>query len=179
VFQPTKLLCACALGVLLFLGGPGHASAQGRGGDGAANGGGGGRGGAAPATPFSYRQGIMQQMQSNMMALTAIRNGQVGAPGHLLNRATILQQLAAMLPDAFPEGSPPEGSRALQALWDNPTERNAGIQALQQSVNALVDAARSANAEQVAAAQMSVNMSCNSCHMQFRGPPGGGAPGGN
>jgi cytochrome c556 len=103
--------------------------------------------------------------------LTAVRTGRAGAPGHVLARATILQQLASMLPEAFPEGSAAQGSRALPAIWTSPAEFSQRIQAIQSATQALVAAAGTGDTEQIASAQMAVQQACGACHMQFRGPP--------
>jgi cytochrome c556 len=124
-------------------------------------------------TPLAYRQGIMQQLQQNLGALTAVRNGTVGAPTHVVARAIVIQQLSAMLPEAFPANSGGEGSRSLPAVWENPTELNARIRAMRVAAAGLVEAARGANAEEIGAAQTAVQQACAGCHMQFRGPAPG------
>jgi len=124
-------------------------------------------------TPQAYRVGIMQNFQANMGALNAARQGQAGAQSHVLARAVIFQQLAQMLSDAFPQGSAGEGSRALPAIWTNTADFQARVQAIQQATNGLVEAARAGNAEQIQAAQMSVQQACGACHMAFRGPAPG------
>lgn len=155
---------AWALGLALVCGTSQDASAQARGG--------GGRGGP-PMTPLLYRQNIMEQLQQSMGALTAIRNGTVGAPGHLVGRATIVQQLALALSDAFPANSGGDGSRTLPATWESPAELTARIQAMQTAADALLEAARAGNAEAVGAAQTALQQTCAGCHMQFRGPAAG------
>lgn len=155
----SKWVFACALGSALLLGGAAGAAAQSAGG-----------GGAPQMTPLTYRQGIMQHMQGNMGALTAVRSGQAGSPEHALARATILHQLGMMLGDVFPEGSASEESRALPAIWSNPAEYAQSVQAYQAATNALVEAARAGDAEQIATAQTAVQRACASCHMQFRAP---------
>lgn len=156
-----------SLGSVLVLGSAaGELAAQ-------ARGGGGGRGGPA-LTPLVYRQNIMEQLQQSLAALTAIRNGSVGAPGNLVGRAVIVQQLALALPDAFPAGSGGDGSRALPAIWENPGELASRIAALRAATDALVEAARRGDAEAVGSAQTSVQQACAACHMQFRAPPAGG-----
>jgi cytochrome c556 len=115
----------------------------------------------------------MQHFQANTQALNAVREGQVGAASHMLGRAVIIQQLATMLGDAFPAGSAGEGSRALPAIWENQSEFAARVQAIQEASNALVEAARGGNAEQVQAAQGALQQTCGACHMAFRGPAPG------
>jgi cytochrome c556 len=124
-------------------------------------------------TPQAYRVGIMQQFQANQAAINAARMGQAGAPSHVLARATIIQQLAMMLSDAFPAGSAGEGSRALPAIWTNTADFQARVQQIQTAANGLVEAARSGNAEQVQTAATAVQGACGACHMAFRGPAPG------
>jgi cytochrome c556 len=126
-------------------------------------------------TPTSYRQNIMMGFQQNQAALTNIRNGTVGAQANILNRAIILQQLALSLTDAFPPNSIGEGSRALPAIWTNAADFTTKVNAIQTAATALVEAARGGNAQTIAAAQMTFNGTCASCHMTYRGP----APPGN
>jgi cytochrome c556 len=151
----------CALAAGLVFGGGERAAAQQRGG--------GGRGGP-PMTPLVYRQTLMENLQQSMGALTAIRNGTVGAPAHVLARATIVQQLASMLPEAFAANGGGEGTRALPAIWENASEFSTRIQALRTAADGLVEAARGGNAEAIGTAQTAVQQTCQGCHMQFRGP---------
>jgi cytochrome c556 len=123
--------------------------------------------------PTTYRQNIMMGFQSNQQALTAIRNGTVGSQANILNRAIILQQLALSLTDAFPPNSIGEGSRALPVIWTNASEFTERVNSIQRDANALVEAARSGNAEQIAAAQQTFGQNCMRCHMTFRGPAPG------
>ena len=122
-------------------------------------------------TPTTYRQqGIMQQFTANMNALTAIRMGTVGQPSDALLRATILQQLALSLTNAFPAGSAGEGSRALPAIWSDAAGFKARVDAIQAAAANLVTAARGTDMAAVATAQMAMNATCGACHMAFRGP---------
>jgi cytochrome c556 len=123
--------------------------------------------------PTTYRQNIMMGFQQNQAALTAIRNGTVGAQGNIVQRAIILQQLALSLNDAFPANSIGEGSRALPAIWTSTADFQARVQAIQTAANALVEAARGGNAEAIATAQMAFGQTCMQCHMTFRGPAPG------
>jgi cytochrome c556 len=121
-----------------------------------------------------YRQqGIMQQFQANMGALTAIRMGQVGQPADAKLRATIIQQLALSLNNAFPPNSAGEGSRALPAIWTDTAGFQARVQAIQTAANNLVTAANGTDMAAVATAQMAVQQTCGACHMAFRGPAPG------
>jgi cytochrome c556 len=160
----VRRIAGWALAAALVLGASEQASAQQRGG------GAGGRGGAPPMTPLVYRQGIMQQLQQNLGAITAVRNGTAGAPTHLVARAQIVQQLSSMLPEAFPANSGGEGSRSLPAIWSSPAEFTARVRAMRIAAAGLVEAARSGNAEEIGTAQTAVQQACAGCHMQFRGP---------
>ena len=125
-------------------------------------------------TPTTYRQqGIMQQFQANMTALTNIRNGTVGTPADVVGRAIIIQELTKQLNGAFPAGSAGEGSRALPAIWSDAAGFTARIQAIQTAATALVTAARGTDMAAVGTAQMAVQQACGACHMAFRGPAPG------
>jgi cytochrome c556 len=125
-------------------------------------------------TPITYRTtAIMQQFQANMGALTAIRNGTVGTPAHVLQRALIIQALTKTLDGAFPPNSGGEGSRALPAIWTDAAGFTARIQAIQTAADALVTAARGTDMAAVGTAQMAVQQACGACHMAFRGPAPG------
>jgi cytochrome c556 len=160
----VRRIAGWALAAALVFGAGEQASAQQRGG------GAGGRGGAPPMTPLVYRQTIMQQLQQNLGALTAVRNGTVGAPTHVVARALIIQQLSAMLPEAFPANSGGEGSRALPAIWSSPAELTARVRAMRIAAAGLVSAARGGDADAIGTAQTAVQQACAGCHMQFRGP---------
>jgi cytochrome c556 len=163
----TRRATVLALTVVLALGSADAIAAQGQG-----RGGGGGRGGP-PMTPVVYRQQIMQQLQQSTGALTAIRNGTVGTPSHLLPRALIVQQLAVMLPDAFVANPTGETTRALPAIWENAADFASRAQALRTAADGLVEAARGGNAEAIATAQTAVGQTCAGCHMAYRGPAPG------
>jgi cytochrome c556 len=108
-----------------------------------------------------------------MQALGAIRGGTAGAPAHLLARATIIQQLASMLPEAFPANSGGEGSRSLPAIWENAADFSARVQETQTAAAAFVDAVRGGNADAIQTAQQGLQQTCAGCHMAFRGPAPG------
>jgi cytochrome c556 len=167
VFISTKLVRTFVLGVGLLMAASVNAAAQAGGGAAPAAGGG---GGAAPQTPFTYRHDVMEGFTANMTALTAIRNNQAGNWNHALARAIMLQQLASMMPDLFPEGAPPEGSRALPAIWSNPTGFAERIKALQDAADNLVTAARGGNQMAIAEAQTALQGTCGACHREYRGP---------
>jgi cytochrome c556 len=161
----TRCATVLALVAMATLASGGDVAAQGQGR-------GGGRGGP-PMTPLLYRQHIMQHFQESMQALGAIRGGTAGAAGHLMARAVIVQQLASMLPEAFPAGSGGEGSRALPAIWESAADFTARVQAAQTAASSLVDAVRGGNADAIQAAQQGMQQACQGCHMAFRGPPPG------
>lgn len=133
---------------------------------------GGGRGGP-PMTPLLYRQHLMQHLQESMQDIGAIRGGTAGAPAHLLPRAIIVQQLAAMLPEAFPANSATEGSRSLPAIWENASDFSSKVEATKTAANAFVDAVRGGNADAIQTAQQGLQQTCQGCHMAYRGPAPG------
>ncbi len=122
-------------------------------------------------TPAGYRQTIMRQLQESVGALTATRNGTVGAPSHVVARAVVVQQLSSMLPEAFPANT--GGGRALPAIWENAAEFADRVRAMRIAAAGLVEAAREGTAEEVGTAQAAVQQACQGCHMQFRGPAPG------
>ena len=163
----TRRATLLSLVAITTLAGGNDIAAQGQG-----RGGGGGRGGP-PMTPVVYRQQIMQQLQQSTGALTGIRNGTVGTASHLVPRALILQQLAIMLPDAFTPNPTGETTRALPAIWENAADFASKAQALRTAADALLEAARSGNADAIATAQQGIGPTCQGCHMAYRGPAPG------
>jgi len=121
-------------------------------------------------TPQVYRQQVMEQLQESLGALTAIRNATAGAPSDLLPRATIVQQLALIVPQAFATNTGADGTRALAAIWDSPADFAARSEELRQAADALVGAARGGDAQAIGDAQTALQRTCAACHMQFRGP---------
>jgi cytochrome c556 len=160
----TRSATVLALAAAMTLAAANGVTAQDRG-----RGAGGGRGGP-PMTAVGYRQQIMTQLQQSTGALTAIRNGTVGAPSHLLPRALIVQQLSIILADAFTANPTGETTRALPAIWENAADFAAKVQALRTAADGLVEAARGGNAEAIATAQTAVGQTCQGCHMAYRGP---------
>ncbi len=152
-----KCATVLALAAAIAIASGDDVAAQGRGA-------GGGRGGP-PMTPLLYRQHIMQHLQEGIQDLTAARGGTAGAASHVLARATIIQQLAIMLPDAFPANSGGEGSRSLPLVWENPAELTTRIQATRTAADALLEAARGGNAEAIGTAQQCLQQTCGACHM--------------
>ena len=163
----TRCATVFALALMMTLAGGHDAAAQDRG-----RGAGGGRGGP-PMTPVVYRQQIMQQLQQSTGAMTAIRNGTVGSPSHLVPRALIIQQLASLVGDAFTANPTGETTRALPAIWENAADFASKTQALRTAADALLEAARGGNAEAIGTAQTAVGQTCQGCHMAYRGPAAG------
>ena len=158
MFNSNRWVQTIALAVLLLVIGRGEAVAQA------------GGGGRAPMTPVAYRQGIMQELQTNMGALNAVRAGEVGSSSHTSARATILQSLASMLGDAFADASVTGQTRALPAIWSSPADFSERVQALRTATDALLEATRGGDQAAIASAQTAVQQACAGCHMQFRGP---------
>ncbi len=139
-----------------------------------AQGRGAGRGGGPEASPVAqYRQNIMTGMQSYQRLLNAVAESEAGAMSHVVGYASGLNQLAVVLPEAFPVNSDGEGSRASAEIWAQTDVFAERIAALQSATGMLVEVASSGDAAALSGAMEEVGASCTGCHREFRLRPGG------
>jgi len=126
-----------------------------------------------PANIIKYRKAIMGANGGHMSALAAMAKGQVSftdtAEMHARAINEMSQHLARLFPEGTGKGDTEEDSRALQAIWENPDEFEAAIEALQDESAKTIEVAqgddRAAFAQQVG--QLG-KQGCGGCHEDFR-----------
>lgn len=119
---------------------------------------------------INYRKGVMQGFRHANGALRAIsRDGVDFSDDHVLQNALIIQALANMVGDLFPEGTAEGETRALAAIWENPSDFQMKVDAMSSAADASVAAARSGNG--VADAQAAMGQGCQGCHGDYRARP--------
>jgi cytochrome c556 len=125
----------------------------------------------AERTPIQdYRQSIMEALDRHNRAIRSIVDGDVDRPNHVVDHAIAVEGLARMLADVFPAGSG-EGTRARDEIWETPGLFSEKVSGLMSTSAALVEAARSGDAEAIVGAAQQVNRSCGGCHQGFRARP--------
>jgi len=79
-------------------------------------------------------------------------------------------KLSAQIPSLFPKGSE-KGStptKALPAIWSDPTEFKKSADDYGAAAQKLADAAKAGDADAVATATKAVGDTCTACHNSFR-----------
>lgn len=111
-----------------------------------------------------YRAHTMEAIGGHMSALVDIIRGEVAHTDHLPTHADALAELAQIVPALFPKGS--EGGDTLPAVWEQPEDFQAKLDAFKDATANLKAAAHSG--EGVGQALRAVGQACKSCHDEYR-----------
>ena len=121
-----------------------------------------------PEDAKDYRSAIMTSLRGHVGAASMIARGLVENTGQLLGHAEGLSNGAAELKNLFPEGSDVAESEALPAIWAQPDEFAAAIDAMVEATGKFETAAAGGDPAAIGAAFREVGMSCRGCHDNFR-----------
>lgn len=111
-----------------------------------------------------YRANTMEAIGGHMKAIAGIVRGEVPHTDHLPLHAGALADLAEAVPSLFGEGS--EGGDALPAVWEEPEDFQAKVDAFREATANLKAAA--AAGEGVRQAFGAVGQACKGCHDKYR-----------
>ena len=120
---------------------------------------------------INYRKGVMQGFRHANGALRAIsRDGVDFSDDHVLQNALIIQALANMVGDLFPEGTGTEAgeTRALPSIWQDNAKFVAALEKSQRAAEAMIVAAETGDIGEVRKAIGALGKSCGGCHEDFR-----------
>lgn len=122
---------------------------------------------AAQVVAETPRSGAMKEMGKNMKAIKELISGNgsaadAGAP------AQKIAEIAAKIPDLFPQGSdaPDDGAKA--EIWQNWDDFAAKAKSLQAEATMLASAAGGGDLATVGAQFEKVGGTCGACHKQYR-----------
>jgi cytochrome c556 len=118
----------------------------------------------------AVRKAVMSSNGAHAAALRGILTDQTQLISHAVIHAAAIRDLAAHLPEMFPEGSDQAPTRALPAVWSDWAgfqERAAG---LQQAAANLAEVAATGDVAASVQAFGAVGQACAACHQAFRGP---------
>lgn len=113
---------------------------------------------------LKYRANTMEAIGGHMKAIVAIVRGDVPHTDHLPMHAGALAELAQVAPSLFAQGS--EGGDTLPAVWEEPEDFQAKLEAFREAT-ANLKAAASAG-EGVGQAMRAVGQACKGCHDKYR-----------
>lgn len=118
---------------------------------------------------IKYRENLMDSAKAHSKGISAILKGKVAAKDHLARHARSLNEIAAMLADAFPEGSDFGETRAKESIWEDDATFRKQLEKFHQASAALVETTAQTNdPAKVGKAMKDVSASCKSCHKKFR-----------
>jgi cytochrome c556 len=122
---------------------------------------------AAQVTAESAREGAMKEMGKNMKAIKEL----ISSNGNAADAAAPAQkiaEIAAKIPDLFPQGSdtPDDGAKA--EIWQNWDDFVAKAKSLQDEATMLSSAAGGGDLATVGAQFEKVGGACGACHKQYR-----------
>jgi len=151
-FRTPRLLHALAMAVLIGAVTPAVAMAQ-----------------DAEAPPaVTYRKALMQGLRHSTAAMRTLMGDEVPYTDHVLHQATVINGLAAMMGDVFPDGTAHAESRALASVWDSPGDFSEKVGTIQTAASQLLSAARANDMNGVGEALRAVGGTCRGCHTDFR-----------
>lgn len=119
---------------------------------------------AASEGAVKYRQNTMKAVGGHMGAIVGIIRGEVPHDGHLPMHANALAAIAAAAPSLFAAGT--EGGDTLPAVWEEPEDFQAKLDAFKDATTTLKAAADAG--EGVREALRGVGQACKGCHDDYR-----------
>jgi len=127
--------------------------------------------GPSPAEQqIKYRKALYTVMATNFGPAYAMATGKMPYDAAAFaKRAERVKFIAAILPEAFPDGSGVGApTRALPEIWTKRAEFDKLMQALAEKTAALASAAASGDLKQIQPAVTAVGTACKNCHDKFR-----------
>ena len=124
-------------------------------------------GAVAQVAAETPRQDAMKELGKNMKAIKEI----IGAGGPASDVAAPAQkiaEIAAKIPELFPEGSDTPDDEAKAEIWQNWDDFTAKAKALQDEATMLASAAGGGDIATVGAQFDKVGGTCGACHKAFR-----------
>jgi cytochrome c556 len=124
-------------------------------------------GAVAQVAAETPRQDAMKELGKSMKAIKEI----IGAGGPAADVAAPAQkiaEIAAKIPDLFPEGSDTPDDEAKAEIWQNWNDFTAKAKALQDEATLLASAAGGGDIATVGAQFDKVGGTCGGCHKAFR-----------
>lgn len=123
-----------------------------------------------PEDLVETRQDAMETLGDSAKTIAKFIQGEAGTVEDVQAAAATMAELAPHLPELFPEGTG-QGvgdSDALPAIWENPDDFAARIEAAQAAIADLQPAAESDDPQTIRAAFAVVGQACSGCHDNFR-----------
>lgn len=114
-----------------------------------------------------YRESVMKAIGGHMGAMANSLKGQVFTENLALH-AKAMSNLADITPTLFPEGSGTDKSEALPAIWENPDQFKASMDAFVKAAKAMDAAVASGNMAAIGPGLQDLGKSCKGCHDDFR-----------
>lgn len=123
---------------------------------------------AAPALAdegaADYRHHVMEAVGGHMQSAADILRQKVPHQAHLTLHVDALAELARIANTLFPEGS--QGGEALPAIWENPEDFDAKLDAFEAAAASLKSTVDSGGS--IGPAFQELGQACKSCHDDYR-----------
>lgn len=117
------------------------------------------------------RMTVMKEMANSMKTIGQMLNGAVDLdPTVAQSRRRHCMKTAMNLPSSFKTAPMDHATRALPAVWNQPSEFQAKMNEFDSSVKALVAAAAAGRIQALERSFKDVGQACSSCHERFRLP---------
>ena len=126
---------------------------------------------ADPADTIEYRQAVFQVTKNNFGPIADMLKGKIEYDQAAVEKhAAVVQTMSTLVGDIFPEGSDPLAgeTNALMEIWDEPDAFADKVAEFEETSLALVEASKSGDKGELAAAVKDVGASCKACHDDFR-----------
>ncbi len=117
---------------------------------------------------IKYRQNIMKTISAHHKSLKLLSAGRITQSEQWLPQAQGLNNMAKMLPTAFPEESDFGDTDAKESIWENKADFNKKADALVKLSGKLVSLIEQGEQKQVSELLPEVSQSCKNCHRDYR-----------
>lgn len=117
---------------------------------------------------IKYRQNMMKTISMHYKSLKLLSAGRITQPEQWLPQAQGLNNMAKMVPTAFPEESDFGDTDAKEAIWENKPDFNEKADALIKFSGKLVSLIENGEQKQVPELMREISQSCKDCHKKYR-----------
>jgi cytochrome c556 len=117
-----------------------------------------------------YRQKVMTSNGANMAAIGEILKNKLPYQSHIAVHAQEIQQMSALIPDAFKKDIAAGKTDAKPEIWKEWDKFTAAADAMGREAAELAKVAQNGNMEAISAQAKKLSEACSNCHKPYRKP---------
>ncbi|HEX9646110.1 MAG TPA: cytochrome c [Alphaproteobacteria bacterium] len=121
-----------------------------------------------PANIIKYRRNVMKAIGANIANIAMVVKGEVTYSANVPFNARSIRDALNLVDPLFPPGTDTGDTNALPKIWEDAAGFNDVHDKAQAAADAMVQAAESGDAANIAAALGDLGKACGNCHKPYR-----------